>query len=175
LDTFSEDTVIDLRKQDNHYAKTKIMNEMVATSYEHIYGIRTIGLRYFNVYGSGENDKGDYASIVGLFLKARKNRESLVVYGDGTQARDLIKVTDAAQMTLDLLEKGSYRIYNVGTGVATTYTAIAKMIDGRNIQYIPNPLLSYQYYTRAETTRLRESVGAYEFTDLQKGIENIKI
>jgi len=50
-----EDTVIDLRKQGNHYAKTKLMNEMVAKSYEHIHTMRATGLRFFNVYGNGEN------------------------------------------------------------------------------------------------------------------------
>ena len=48
----------------------------------------TTGLRYFNAYGSGENQKGDYASIVTFLLKAKENRESLVVNGDGIQSRD---------------------------------------------------------------------------------------
>ena len=77
LGGFSEDAVIDLRKQGNHYAKTKLMNEMVAKSYERIHTMRATGLRFFNVYGTGENAKGDYASIVTIFLKARKNREPL--------------------------------------------------------------------------------------------------
>lgn len=139
------------------------------------YQLRTLALRYFNVYGNGENQKGDYASVVTLFLKARKNGESLVIYGNGTQARDLIDVRDVAQITLDLLEKGSYHIYNVGTGVATTYATIAGMIDEHHITYVPNPLPSYQDYTRAETTRLREALGDYQFIELERGIEDMKL
>jgi nucleoside-diphosphate-sugar epimerase len=174
LDSFSEEAVLDVRKQGNHYAKTKIMNEMVAKSYEDIYGMSTTGLRYFNVYGRGENEKGDYASIVTLFLKAKKNREPLVIYGDGTQARDLTNVLDAARVTVDLLEKGSDDVYNVGTGVSTAYVTIAEMIDRDRIRYVPNPLPNYQHYTRAETTRLREALGEYQFIELKQGIEAMK-
>jgi nucleoside-diphosphate-sugar epimerase len=173
LDTFSEETTIDFSKQTNHYAKAKLMNEMVAKSYEEIYKLRTIGLRFFNVYGDGENEKGDYASIISLFRKAKKNGEQLVVYGDGKQARDLINVRDVACISLNLLEKGSRSLYNVGTGVATEYLTIAKTIDRHNIVHVPNPLPSYQYYTRAETARLREALGDYQFVELQRGIRDL--
>jgi len=170
LESFVEDTVIDFRKQSNHYAKTKMMNEMVAGSYADIYRMKTTGLRYVNVYGTGENEKGDYASIVTLFLKAKRNHEPLLVYGDGKQSRDLIHVTDAARITLDLLEKGTEDIYNVGTGVSTTYTTIAAMIEKDNIRYVPNPLPNYQHYTKADTRRLRAALGNYEFVELREGI-----
>ncbi len=174
LDDFSEETVIDLAKQDNHYAKTKIMNEMVARSYQDIHSFKTIGLRYFNVYGKGENKKGDYASIITIFLNYKDNGKPLLIYGDGGQARDLIHVTDVARLTLDVLEKGSRPVYNVGTGVATSYGTIAEMIDKSNMTYVPNPLPSYQYYTRAETQQLREVVGNYRFMELEKAIEDLR-
>jgi nucleoside-diphosphate-sugar epimerase len=170
VDSFSEDAVIDFSKQCNHYAKTKIMNEMVAKSYEDIYGIRTTALRYFNVYGKGENEKGDYASIVALFLHAQKNGEALVVYGDGEQARDLIDVTDAARITLDVAEKGPHQIYNVGTGIATTYKSIAARIDKDHVKYVRNPLTSYQYYTRADTQRVSTVMGKRKLRPLDDGI-----
>jgi UDP-glucose 4-epimerase len=175
LDRFSEDTVIDITKQGNHYAKSKIMNEMVAKSYEHICRMGTTGLRFFNVYGNGENAKGDYASIITLFLKAKKDREPLVVYGDGTQARDLIHVTDAARVTMEILEKGTADLYNVGTGVSTAYRVIAGMIERDDIRYIPNPLRDYQHYTRADVTRLREVIGDYRFIELERGIRSIEL
>ncbi len=173
LDDFSEDAVIDLAKQRNHYAKTKLMNEMVAQSYDDVSEMRSTGLRYFNVYGKGENKKGDYASIITIFLTTRTHGEPLIVYGDGTQARDLIHVTDVARITLDLLERGSCPVYNVGTGVAIAYQTIAEMIDGRCIRHVPNPLSSYQYYTRADTHRLRQVVGEYKFVELEKSIREV--
>jgi UDP-glucose 4-epimerase len=172
LDTFSEDAIIEWSKQSNHYAKTKMMNEMMAKSYQDIYGMTTTGLRYFNVYGEGENEKGDYASIITLFLRAKKEGAALVVYGDGTQARDLINVMDAARITLDLLEKGSHDVYNVGTGVATAYGAIAEMID-EHIRHVPNPLASYQHYTRAEIGRLRGTLRDYKCRELKEGVREM--
>jgi len=84
LDGFSEDTVIDLRKQGQSLREDEAsMNEMVGQVVRHIHTMRATGLRFFNVYGNGENAKGDYASIVTIFLRARKNCEPLVVYGDG--------------------------------------------------------------------------------------------
>lgn len=174
-DSFSEDTVIDVRKHGNHYAKTKIMNEMVARSYEHIHKMRTTGLRFFNVYGNGENEKGDYASIVTIFLKAKKKGEPLAVYGDGTQSRDLIHVSDAARITVSLLEKGLEDIYNVGTGASTAFTVIAQMIDGQNLRYVPNPLPDYQHYTRADMTRLSRALGDCDVAALEKGIRDTKV
>jgi UDP-glucose 4-epimerase len=173
MDAFAEDAVVDVAVQANHYAKSKIMNEMTARSYEAIHGLSTVGLRYFNVYGRGENAKGEYASIVTLFLKSRRRGDRLVVYGDGTQARDLIHVTDAARLTVDLLEKGSYDVYNVGTGVATTYRTIAELIDRDHIECVPNPLASYQHYTRADTRRLEETLGRYHVIDLATGIRDL--
>src|SRR5207237_700227 len=174
LDSFSETDVIDVHGQANHYAKTKLMNEMAAASYEDIGQMKTIGLRYFNVYGAGENQKGDYASIITILLNSERRGEPLVLYGDGTQARDLVHVTDVARITLDLLEKGSRRLYNVGTGRATPYVTIAGMINADRVQYVPNPLPSYQHYTRADTTRLAEALGHYEVMELEDAIDRMK-
>jgi nucleoside-diphosphate-sugar epimerase len=173
LDGFSEDTVIELARQSNHYAKSKIMNEMLAQSYADITSMRTVGLRFFNVYGNGENDKGDYASIITIFLRARRRGEPLVIYGDGNQARDLVNVADAARVTMDLLERGSERVYNVGTGVANLYLAIAERIDRDAVAFVPNPLTSYQHYTRADTTRLRAALGDYQFLALEEGMRQM--
>jgi nucleoside-diphosphate-sugar epimerase len=96
------------------------------------------------------------------------------VYGDGKQARDLINVVDAARVTMELLEKGADDVYNVGTGVATSYGAIAGMIAKDAIRYVANPLPSYQYYTRAETTRLRGALGDYRFITLENGMKAMR-
>lgn len=168
---FSEDTLIDIQTQQSSYAKTKMINEMVASSYEHVHGMRTIGLRYFNVYGNGENEKGDYASVITKFINDKKAGKPLIVYGDGKQARDMINVQDAAEITLKLMEEGTERIYNVGTGEARTYREIAEWIDKKNVKYVKNPLSTYQYLTKADTRRLRGAIGSYKFVDTKEWIE----
>ena len=173
VDEFSEDKVIDFGKQRNHYAKTKLMNEMIAQSYHDVYKIDTIGLRYFNVYGKGENEKGNYASIITLLMNANKAGKPLEIYGDGKQARDMINVSDVAKITLEIMEKGKHDVYNVGTGDATTYNTIADAINKDNKRYVNNPLSSYQYLTKADTGRLKEIIGDYKFRNVKESIETL--
>ena len=101
------------------------MNEMVAHSYNIIYGMQAIGLRIFNLYRPGENVKGNYASIVSKFLDAKERGESLMLYGDGTQARDLTYVKDATDMILKILENGNEPLYDIGTGAVQWSTMMS--------------------------------------------------
>ena len=76
-------------------------------------------------------------------------------------------------ITIELLERASCRLYNIGTGVATSYLKIAEMIDRDNIKFVPNPLSSYQHYTRAETASLKETLGDYSVIGLEQGIRSL--
>ncbi len=167
---FSEKTVIDIESLKNNYAKTKLINEMIAGSYADEYGIDTVGLRFFNTYGNGENAKGDYASIISQFLRCREKGNRLTIYGDGKQARDFVHVEDVSHITVEMLTRSKYSIYNVGTGKATEYGEIADMIDHEKKEYVKNPLRSYQRLTRADTTRLLDTIGGYRFIDVKEGI-----
>ena len=171
---FSDSMPLDYSKQHNPYAQSKIMDEMLADYFFHSKGLNTIGLRFFNVFGEGENEKGQYASIATQFLKSRKKSEPLVVYGDGSQARDFIYVWDAARITLMILEKGSSGVYNVGTSKAVSYKDIAETIDKENIKYIENPLKTYQYLTKADTSKLLKVIGDYKFMNLTEWIARDK-
>ena len=164
---FSEDFIINIKRQRNHYAKSKLINEMYAESYRDIYKLPTVGMRFFNVYGPGENEKGDYASIITIFKSYKEMGKKLVIYGDGSQARDFIYVKDVAEIVLKLLKKAESGVYNVGTGTATSYLKIAELIDPLNKEHIPNPLSSYQRLTRADTGKLEEAIGEYKFTELE--------
>lgn len=171
-DRFSEDAPINVNGITNHYAKSKVIGEMLAGSYQDLYNLQTMGMRLFNNYGTGENEKGNYASIPTLFLKYKQKGEKIVIYGDGTQSKDKIYVTDTAKIALKLLEKGTERIYNVGTGVASSYNRIADIIGKERI-YVKNPLSTYQYLTRADTTRLIKAIGNYKFISIEEGIKKL--
>ncbi len=164
---FSDSMPLDYSKQHNPYAQSKMINEMHADYFFHSRGLYSIGLRFFNVFGEGENEKGQYASIATQFLKSKERGEPLIVYGNGSQARDFIHVSDVAKITLMLLEKGTEPIYNVGTGKAISYKSIAEMIDGNNIEYVENTLKAYQYLTEADTSKLSKVIGDYEFINLE--------
>lgn len=169
-DNFAEDATIDMHKQRNHYSKSKMVDEMIADSYEDVYGFKSLGLRYFNAYGEGELDKGESACAIGQFIKSRLNNEPMVIYGDGKQKKDFIYVNDAVDITLTLMEKGATGIYNVGTGKETEFNYIADLIDKNAKKYIPMPLPTYQYLTRADTTKLLKTIGDYKFISIEDGI-----
>jgi UDP-glucose 4-epimerase len=170
---FSETSIIDIKKQRNHYAKSKLINEMIADSYRDIYKMDIVGMRFVNVFGPGENDKGNYASIMTNFIRENKAGRPLVIYGDGSQARDHIFVDDASKIILLLLEKGKDAVYNVGTGNATAFNEIANLINKDNKKYVKNPLSSYQYLTKADTRKLLSTIGPFKFTSVKEGVSKI--
>ena len=167
---FSDTMPLDYSKQHNPYSQSKIINEMHSDYFFHSRDLNSIGLRFFNVFGEGENEKGQYASIATQFLKSKERGEPLIIYGDGSQERDFIHVSDVAKITLMLLEKGSSGVYNVGTGKAISYKNIGEIIDKDSIKYVENPLKAYQYLTKADTSKLFKVIGDYKFINLENWI-----
>ncbi|MEM0143497.1 MAG: NAD-dependent epimerase/dehydratase family protein [Candidatus Parvarchaeum sp.] len=165
---FSEGVPIDYMKLNNPYSQSKLINEMHAQYFMHSKGLQCVGLRFFNVFGEGENEKGQYASIATQFMKNKANGEPLIVYGDGLQARDFVYVNDVARIALMLLDKAGSGVYNIGTGQAISYKRIAEIIDKEHIKYVENPLKSYQYLTKADTSKLFGVIGAYNFVKMEE-------
>ena len=144
------------------------------------------GLKYFNVYGPGEDHKGDMRSVI---HKAHGQiRETGAVklfksyraeYGDGEQVRDFVYVKDAVDLTLYCGEnKKASGLFNCGTGRARSWNDLAKAVFaalGRKtkIEYIEMPEAlrgKYQYFTQAEMGKLRAAGYAQAFTALEDGI-----
>ncbi len=150
-----------------------MINEMIAESYNSLGALETVGMRYFNVYGPGESQKGNYASIITLFIKQMLAKNQITIYGDGKQKRDLVYVGDVADISLKLLKKGRPGIYNVGTGKATSYNDIADMISSGKKIHIRNPLSTYQLLTKADTRKLRGAIGAFKFKDVKMGVKEM--
>ncbi len=80
------------------YAITKFVNELYAQNFAQIYGIETIGLRYFNVFGKNQDPNGAYAAAIPLFIKKLIRHESPIINGDGTHSRDFTYIKNVIQM-----------------------------------------------------------------------------
>ena len=105
----------------NIYPMTKVLDEYLARYYSSRDHVECISLRYFNTFGSGENTKSQYASVVWRFVQSLSEGERPVIYGDGEQSRDFIYVADKARASvLAMLHGRSGESYNIGTGVNTT-------------------------------------------------------
>ncbi|MDD3860656.1 MAG: SDR family oxidoreductase [Bacteroidales bacterium] len=79
------------------YAVTKYVNELYAKVFGNLYGIETIGLRYFNVFGKNQDPEGAYAAVFPKFIKALIRHEAPIIYGDGTQSRDFTYIENVIQ------------------------------------------------------------------------------
>ncbi len=79
------------------YAITKYVNELYANVFSNLYGIETIGLRYFNVFGKNQDPDGAYAAVFPKFIKAFINHKAPIIHGDGTQSRDFTYISNVIQ------------------------------------------------------------------------------
>lgn len=112
------------RKPINPYGQTKLDDEILAEKFEEL---SVIGLRYFNVYGIGQNIS--YAGVITKFLEQIKNKKTLTINGNGDQIRDFIHVKDIAKANLAAMESNIKKsFFNVGTGISTSINDLAKMM-----------------------------------------------
>lgn len=114
------------------YAVTKYVNELYAKVFSDIYGLETIGLRYFNVFGRRQDPDGAYAAVIPKFVKALINKESPLVNGDGTHSRDFTYVDNVVQINqLAATTKNPEAIntvYNVAYGENTNLNELIDLL-----------------------------------------------
>ena len=106
------------------YAITKYVNELYADVFSRTYGIETIGLRYFNVFGRKQDPNGAYAAVIPLFVKKLMNHESPLINGDGEYSRDFTYIDNVIQMNIRAMEttnpEAINTVYNTAYGERTT-------------------------------------------------------
>ena len=124
----------------NPYAVTKVAAEDLARMYYTLWDLPTVTFRYFNIYGEREPTKGQYAPVVGLFLRQLRNNEALTIVGDGEQRRDFTNVADVVQANMLAMESDNDKVlgevFNVGTGRNHSVLELAQMITD-NYTFIP--------------------------------------
>ena len=113
------------------YALTKSVNEEYAKQYSMHYGLKTIGLRYFNVFGRRQNPDGPYAAVIPKFILQLMKNEQPTIYGDGEQSRDFTYIDNVIEANLKSctasLEK-PYGIYNIAYGGREKLIDVYKVI-----------------------------------------------
>ena len=106
------------------YAVTKWVNELYADVFSKVYGLHTIGLRYFNVFGPRQNPNNPYAAVIPLFMKAAKESKSPLINGDGTYSRDFTYVQNAVQANIKAMlatpHLRGHEAINIAVGERTT-------------------------------------------------------
>jgi UDP-glucose 4-epimerase len=119
----------------NPYACSKLMAEMLIEQYVKNFGLKACSLRYFNVYGPRQPTEGQYATVIGIFLRKLKNGEPFTIVPDGTQRRDFTWVGDVVRANIMSLESdkvGNAEIINIGSGENYSILEVADIIGGKN-------------------------------------------
>lgn len=123
------------------YAITKYVNELYADIFSKTYGIETIGLRYFNVFGRKQDPNGAYAAVIPLFVKQLINYESPVINGDGNYSRDFTYIDNVIQMNeLAITTQNSEAVntvYNTAYGDRTTLTQLVQLLRDNLAKFDP--------------------------------------
>ncbi|VVC04512.1 ADP-L-glycero-D-manno-heptose-6-epimerase [Candidatus Bilamarchaeum dharawalense] len=160
------------------YTEARYTMERLAILYHDLYGIKSIGLRYFSVYGPHEKSKGKYANLVSQFLWEMQAGHQPLLLGDGTQSRDFTYVDDVVEANLLALKYSKFGIFNVGTGKNVNLNQVVNLLNkklGTNIQpkYEPNKIKNYVPHTLADTSKTKAELGFSAKTNLEKGIDLI--
>lgn len=159
------------------YALSKMVDEQLAEVFARCYGMKIIGLRYFNVYGPRQDPEGPYAAVIPKFFKAFQNNEDPVIYGDGEQTRDFTFVDDVVRANLLAFlanDSAFNRCYNISGGKSISINELAKqigMICGkREIKpiYMPKRIGDIMH-SQADLTD-SQLLGYYPTTGLKEGL-----
>lgn len=123
------------------YAITKYVNELYAEIFRRTYGLNSIGLRYFNVFGRRQDPDGGYAAVIPKFIKMLINHESPVINGDGSYSRDFTYIDNVIQMNLLALssnnEKAMNQVYNTAYGERNTLNDLTHGLQQYLSEYDP--------------------------------------
>lgn len=157
----------------NPYSVSKVGGEEFCKMYSSLFGLETVIFRYFNVYGERQPLKGQYAPVIGIFLRQNSSGEPMTIVGDGNQRRDFTHVSDVVQANIlaaefqapkylitNEIEYNIWKwgqIYNVGSGVNHSVNEIADMIGGSRIN-IP-PRIGESRITLADTSKINQHFG----------------
>lgn len=157
----------------NPYSLSKKVGEELMDQYRKMYGLSTVSLRYFNVYGPRHQEEGSYATVIAVFRKQKREGKKMTIVGDGTQRRDFTFVSDVVRANImAAMNYETNGVFNVGTGENYSINQIAEIIQGES-EFIPARLGEAQV-TLADTSKIRTVLGWQPQVDLRTGLQIIE-
>ncbi|MFQ6082607.1 MAG: SDR family oxidoreductase [Candidatus Aminicenantia bacterium] len=157
----------------NPYALQKYAGELYCKIFAELYGFSTVSLRYFNVFGPRQSSEGDYACVIGIFLRQKKEGKPLTIVGDGNQRRDFSYVKDVVRATILAAEKnvGGGEVINVAAGNNYSVNELAEIIGGPkiNIPLRPGEIRE----SLADISKAKKLLGWEPKYNLETGLKEI--
>jgi UDP-N-acetylglucosamine/UDP-N-acetylgalactosamine 4-epimerase len=141
------------------YAASKAANELYATAFERSYGITTIGLRYFNVFGRRQDPNGAYAAVIPRWIANLLDEVPCEIFGDGETTRDFLYVADVVQANiLAATADDATGVFNVACGEETSLNELFEMIRGQLSRFQPSVGTSTPTYSPTRLGDIRRSL-----------------
>lgn len=140
------------------YAVDKLASEFACGMYTKLYGLETVCLRYFNVYGPRQDPSSPYSGVISIFADKLKNKETPTIFGDGEQTRDFVFVSDVVEANMKAVttETGTGQYYNIATGKKITLNQLLETLcEIYNIEFNVN-------YENVRKGDIKESYAAVE-------------
>lgn len=156
------------------YGLQKLMGEQYCRLFFDLYGLSTVCLRYFNVFGPRKTAEGSYPMVIPIFLRCRKDGKTLQIWGDGNKTRDYVYVSDVVEANILALrsEVNDGRAINIGSGRQISINKIAAIIGGE-VEHIP-PKPNEMEFIESDNKKAQELLGWKPSVKLEEGIELLK-
>ena len=156
------------------YGLEKLINDQYADLFRALYGVSSVGMRYFNVYGPRQDPASPYAGVISKFASGLQTGTPLRVFGDGSQTRDFGYVGDVAQANVRALEANVQGVLNVGTGLTVS---LLQLIQAMAQAFAATPQVRHEAaahgdipHSATTTTRLAQALAWQPSTTLQDGL-----
>ena len=159
------------------YGLEKQVNEEYADMYLRIYGLPSLGQRYFNVYGPRQDPKSPYAGVIALFVDRILRGADLTVYGDGDQTRDFIYVGDVARANVEALKNKVTGACNIATGKQTSLLDLIAVLSDitRRSSEVSHaaPREGDIKHSLADPSKMNQQMGFVATTSIRQGLTRL--
>jgi nucleoside-diphosphate-sugar epimerase len=159
----------------NPYALQKYVGEQYSRMFHRLFGMETLALRYFNVYGQRMASEGAYVTVISAFLAACKRGEALTIHGDGEQTRDFTHVSDIVAANILAMDATTAdgRAINIGAGRNVSINRIAELIGGARV-YAPSRAGDMRD-TLADTHEAQRILGWRPQVSVEEGVRQLLV
>ena len=158
----------------NPYAVQKYVGELYCKIFYEIYGLPTVCLRYFNVFGPRAPQDKDFATAVGVFLRQKRAREPLTIFGNGEQTRDFTYVSDVVSANILAMESdkaGKGEAINIGAGNNYSVNKLVEIIGGDKV-YLPQRIGEIEEI-RADISKAKQLLNWQPKYNLETGLKEM--
>jgi UDP-glucose 4-epimerase len=158
------------------YAAAKLAGEHYCAAFTHVYGLETVRLRFFNVFGPRQDARSPYSGVIALFIAAMTQNKAPVIYGDGRQSRDFVYVANVARALRLAADAGAApgKVYNIGNGHSSTILDLVGHLNdllGTRIEPILQPPRAGDVrFSQASIQKAEQDLGYHPSVTFREGL-----